>query len=149
MMVPIVEAIVAELDEELCAKDEDSEKARMKRQKNKQSIRVMLFLAVAYAANNGGVGTLTGTGPNLVFKGMIGTLFGSDTPVNFASWMLFAMPTVIINLLLCWLWLQVYFIGLPCSKSAVDFGKTGAIKSLLEKKYQDLGPMTFQQMAVS
>jgi len=148
MMVPIVEAIVSELDEEIATQAEDSQKTGIKRQKDKQRIRVMLFLAVAYAANNGGVGTLTGTGPNLVFKGMIGTLFGSETPVNFASWMLFAMPTVIINLLLCWLWLQVYFIGLPCSKSAVDFGKTGAIKSLLEKKYQDLGPMTFQQMAV-
>ncbi len=36
-----------------------------------------------------------GTGPNLVLKGMLYTLFGNNTPVNFATWMGFAMPIVL------------------------------------------------------
>ena len=116
--------------------------------KNKQKVRVMLFLSVAYAASCGGVGTLTGTGPNLVLKGMLSTLFNGQTPVNFASWIGFALPTVLVNLSLVWIWLQFYFVGVPWRKSGVSVGSQDAIKRLLVKKYTELGPMTFQQMAV-
>ena len=151
MMVPIVSSIVTELDQEVrksLREDGETEKQGEEQEKNTQKIRVMLFLAVAYAASCGGVGTLTGTGPNLVLKGMISTTFGSGTPINFASWMAFALPTVLINLLLCWLWLQVYFIGFPWQKSAVNVGSSKVIKTMLREKYAELGGMTFQQVAV-
>ena len=66
----------------------------------------MLFLSVAYAANTGGTGTLTGTGSNLVLKGIMAQAF-SNSPINFANWMLYSCPTMLLNLLLCWIWLQV------------------------------------------
>ena len=78
----------------------------------------------------------------------MGTLFGSQTPLNFASWMAFSLPTVLLNLFLCWAWLQVYFIGLPWRRSMVTIGSQAAIKKLLVKKYAELGPITFQQLAV-
>ena len=146
MMVPIVEAIVIELDTELSK--ESHGMAESVRAGNRQRVREMLFLSVAYAASCGGTGTLTGTGPNLVLKGMVGSLFGGATPLNFASWMGFAVPTMLINLFLCWAWLQVYFIGLPWKKSLVNVGSKSAIKKLLDKKYSELGPMTFQQVSV-
>ena len=50
---------------------------------------------------------------------MLGTLFGSNTPVNFASWMGFAVPIMLFNLFLTWIWLQLFFMGLPCWKNKV------------------------------
>ena len=29
------------------------------------------------------------------------------------SWLAFALPTVLLNLLICWLWLQIFFLGMP------------------------------------
>ena len=63
MMVPIVSSIVTELDQEIrksLREDEETAKSKEEQESNTQKIRVMLFLAVAYAASCGGVGTLTG-----------------------------------------------------------------------------------------
>jgi len=148
MMVPIVEAVLVELDLQRVARDGDEGQRRGLDEVGRRKVRELLYLSVAYAANTGGVGTLTGTGPNLVLKGMVGTLFGSSTPLNFASWMAFALPTVLVNLLICWLWLQLYFLGLPGKRNALAFGDKDAIRGVLQKKKEELGPVTFHQMAV-
>ena len=38
-------------------------------------------------------------------------LFGTSTGLNFATWMAFNVPGMLINLLFAWLWLQLLFIG--------------------------------------
>ena len=97
MMVPIVNAVLQELtskkkesqkkeEEVIGDKIENLSSIENSEKENERKIKVMIYLSIAYAANTGGTGTLTGTGPNLVLKGIIGTLFGSSTPLNFASW---------------------------------------------------------------
>ena len=57
-------------------------------------------------------------GSNLILKGALDD-YGSGNPINFASWMQYATIPMIINFFLCWLWLQMFYLGLPkkCSIS--------------------------------
>ncbi|MFQ5507816.1 MAG: SLC13 family permease [Leptospirillia bacterium] len=64
-----------------------------------------LMLAVAYAANIGGMGTLVGTAPNVVFVSQLSTLFPAAPEVTFTDWMRMAMPLVIVFIPLVWLYL--------------------------------------------
>ena len=55
---------------------------------------------MAYAANIGGTGFITGSPPNLL---VLTLLEGSN--VNFLTWFLFCLPLVIVNLLCAFGWL--------------------------------------------
>ncbi|XP_041349270.1 solute carrier family 13 member 5-like [Gigantopelta aegis] len=66
-------------------------------------------LCVCYSANCGGIGTLTGTGNNLVAKGYIDKLEGGM--ITFTSWMIFSFPVSAIGVFLVWLWVQIVFLG--------------------------------------
>lgn len=59
---------------------------------------VRVFLAVAYGASIGGIGTLVGTPPNLVLAGMAPSLVPDITPITFGGWMLFGLPLVAVFL---------------------------------------------------
>lgn len=57
-----------------------------------------LYLAIAYGASIGGMGTLVGTPPNLVLAGMAPSLVEGLEPLTFAGWMLFGVPVVLVLL---------------------------------------------------
>jgi sodium-dependent dicarboxylate transporter 2/3/5 len=57
-----------------------------------------VFLAVAYGASIGGIGTLVGTPPNLVLAGMAPGLVPGIEPITFGGWMLFGGPLVMLFL---------------------------------------------------
>jgi solute carrier family 13 (sodium-dependent dicarboxylate transporter), member 2/3/5 len=61
-----------------------------------------LVLAIAYAASIGGIATLIGTPPNIVLAGVARTI---DHQVDFARWMLFALPPATLALLAVWVFL--------------------------------------------
>lgn len=64
-----------------------------------------LLLGTAYAASVGGVGTLVGTPPNVIFAGVYEDQFGDDQRFGFASWMAIGVPVVVLMLPIMWLWL--------------------------------------------
>ncbi|VDI03675.1 solute carrier family 13 (sodium-dependent dicarboxylate transporter), member 2/3/5 [Mytilus galloprovincialis] len=105
----------------------------------------MMSICIAHAANCGGLGSLTGTGPNVVFKGQSDIIFekyGGESPVTFSSWFAFGLPISAIMLLLSWIWLQLYFLGKGCLQFCSGNAESRSrIKSLLRKEYASLGPI--------
>jgi sodium-dependent dicarboxylate transporter 2/3/5 len=64
-----------------------------------------LMLGIAYAASIGGMATLIGTPPNVIFAGQVRQLFPALGEVGFLRWMLVGVPLAGIYLLLTWLYL--------------------------------------------
>ncbi len=70
-----------------------------------------MMLAVCYSATLGGTATLTGTPPNVIMTGLLTKRYGSEHPINYASWMGYNCPGMIINIIFAWSWLQIFFLG--------------------------------------
>ena len=119
------------------------------------NMRHMIFLSVAYAANTGGTGTLTGTGSNLALKGQL-QLMDPDIPVNFANWMLYAVPGMLVCVFICWVWLQLWFLDFGKRPSAICrswFGKGDgeserAVRGVIKKRLEEIGGMSFHEGSV-
>jgi sodium-dependent dicarboxylate transporter 2/3/5 len=65
--------------------------------------KMALMLSIAYAANIGGIGTLIGTPPNIVFAAQVRTLFPRCGEISFVRWMMVGLPLVIVFVPVTWL----------------------------------------------
>ena len=82
----------------------------------------------------------------------------SGHPLNFGSWMMFSLPDVVLNLLLLWIVLQLYFIRpslrdlkgslLSCCRGKERRGNSeSGVSEMLREKYRELGPITFHEVS--
>ena len=94
MMLPIALAVVMQLGE--VEGEQDSRSCG-------PSFPKALMLAIAYSASIGGIATLIGTPPNIVFAGVVRNLYPDAPEVNFVKWITFGLPFVVIFLPLVWL----------------------------------------------
>jgi len=95
MMLPIGMAIIKQLkDNESTPEDEN------------QIFGKALMLSIAYSASIGGVATLIGTPPNLVFAGIVQELYNIE--ITFSKWILVGLPISITMLFICWKYLTEY-----------------------------------------
>lgn len=101
-------------------------------------------LAVAYGASIGGVGTLIGTPPNVVFQRHWQDMVASGaahTEVTFGRWMLLGVPLVAVLLPMAW-WLLVR-VALPVPASLAGTDSTGVLDRL-----RPAGRATFPERVV-
>ncbi|KAK2714009.1 hypothetical protein QYM36_008568 [Artemia franciscana] len=118
-----------------------------KRRSKKNVLRASL-LAVAYSANIGGTGTIIGSSPQLAFKGILATLYPEQTDMNFATWMAFNVPGMLINVFIAWIWLQLLFIGFDWKAERENKQAQQKARALIKMKLKELGPMTFHEAMV-
>ncbi|QDP01044.1 SLC13 family permease [Thalassotalea sp. PS06] len=68
-----------------------------------RKLKIALILGIAYAASVGGVGTLIGTPPNVIFMGIYEQF--TQTEFGFIEWMKIGVPVVLISIPIMGLWL--------------------------------------------
>lgn len=85
---------------------------------------MILMLGIAYSSSIGGMATIIGTPPNIIFTGIFGKFFPGEPEISFIQWMIYVLPLAIVLFFLIWIYL-VYFIlkskHLPSIKSGDYF----------------------------
>ncbi len=103
--------------------------------------RTVLMLGIAYAASFGGLATLVGTPPNLIFAGQSASLYPELGEVGFLRWMLLGVPIAVVFTGLAWLYLS-YIVLEPETAADVNADQ-------LARRRGDLGAMGRPQWTVT
>ena len=128
MMLPIAMAIISHIEGQFGVKET-------------YNFTLTLLLAVAYSCTLGGVATIVGTPPNLVFIETLKIMFPDSPSVSFGNWMIMAIPITIIML---------YATSIILTKVLYKFDKTLKIDSnFIKNEYNKLGQMTYEEKVVS
>ncbi|OQR68330.1 solute carrier family 13 member 2-like [Tropilaelaps mercedesae] len=112
-----------------------------------RKVRGIMMLAVMYSANIGGTGSIIGTGPNLVLKAQLDTLYPGSTEVTFGTWMLYNAPVMVVNTLLGFIFLSI-LLHFALKHVKVNKDSECSIRRTLQDKYNRLGPLTFAEVIV-
>lgn len=98
-----------------------------------------LMLSIAYSASIGGIATLIGTPPNLVFAGIIQEVYNIE--ISFLKWFQFGFPISILLLAISWIYLTK--VAFKFKQNEFNEGKE-EIKMQLE----ELGPISYEEKIV-
>ncbi|GMW01584.1 MAG: di- and tricarboxylate transporter [Candidatus Hydrogenedentota bacterium] len=101
-----------------------------------------IMLGIAYAASIGGMATLVGTPPNLIFVGQLRNLYPQAPVPTFGQWILIGLPLLALMLPLTWAVLVFVVHRMP---AASDRSQTAAA---IAAKRNQLGPIGRGEMVV-
>ncbi|MCX8036064.1 MAG: SLC13 family permease [Candidatus Sumerlaeia bacterium] len=96
MMMPIALSVI------LLAEEHQKNGARADGGTSPAQFGLVLMLGVAYAASIGGIGTLVGTPPNVIFASRFQKEFPGAPEISFTAWMFLAVPFAVLFLLITW-----------------------------------------------
>ncbi len=129
MMLPIGLAIIRQLKDHPSTEENENE-----------IFGKMLMLSIAYSASIGGIATLFGTPPNLVFAGIIKELYGIE--ISFAKWLSIGLPISLTLLVIAW-W---YMTRVAFNLRITEF--PGGREEIIRLK-SELGPMKKGEITVA
>lgn len=135
MMLPVAIAVVRQIASQASIK---GERTGSTQHKVERSFGLVLMLGLAYSASIGGVGTLIGTAPNIVFAGFYKSSFPDQPDITFLQWMMVGLPIVILFLPVVWMYLCRWVSRVPIRDIEVRNG-TG---DLIREELKALGPMS-------
>lgn len=113
-------------------------------------LRKAIYLGICYSANIGGTGTLTGTGTNLILYGFV----SKDKTMNlsFGSWMFYAVPGMLINVALAWIFITVVYLRSHIKEAKKRRSErpeaASRVDNMMRSKSEELGNMSFHEHAV-
>ena len=102
--------------------------------------KIALLLSVAYACSIGGITTLIGTPPNLVFAAIFSNLYPDAEVITFSTWFIFVFPIYLI--LIFSASLVLFFLFRPKIDSVVTF------RTYIKEENEKLGRSTREQKIV-
>lgn len=129
MLISAVLAIIVMTDQ--------SEKVN---ERDKSGFAKAILIGLAYAASIGGMATLVGTPPNMVFLRAYNESYPEAPPITFAKWFSIGFPVSIILLLLCFFILRMMFLRRGQT--------TGLDSGYFKEGYRRLGAMSHEQKVV-
>ena len=110
-----------------------------------ESMGLVLMLGLAYAASIGGVGTLIGTAPNIVFAGFYKNLYPENPEISFVEWMAMAIPVVIVFIPIVWVYLCKFVSPIPLGQ--IEFAKSN--EDIIKHELVSLGKITRPEKMVA
>lgn len=133
MLLPVAMAVVRQIASQAYL---DGKRGPETEQAIQQGFGLVLMLGLAYSASIGGVGTLIGTPPNIVFAGVYKKLFPDMPEITFFQWMVAAVPLVMAFLPLVGFYLYKIVSPIPLDK--ITFGEDPRI---IKDEIATLGPI--------
>ena len=99
-----------------------------------------LMLGIAYAATIGGMSTLVGTAPNIVFSAFMQETYGVE--ISMIDWMTLGVPLAIVMLLSAWVVLTKYVFP-------TTFITSDETKLYLKNMLREQGPLSKDEIKIS
>jgi len=109
-------------------------------QQQKQNFDTALLLGIAYAATIGGMSTLIGTAPNIVFSSFMQDTYGIE--ISMFDWMMLGVPLAAVLLFGAWYSLtKIVF--------KINFQASSESKDELQKMLNQMGNLTKDEIRIS
>jgi len=109
-------------------------------EKQKKDFDTALLLGIAYAATIGGMSTLIGTAPNIVFSSFMQDTYGVE--ISMLNWMMLGVPLAAVLLLGAWISLTKYVFK-------INFEASSESKLELKKILDEMGTLSKDEIRIS